>query len=64
LPADTPLLVLETAQAAKFADTIHEALGVAPEIPADLKGLEALPQRVEVMPPDINAVKMFIAARA
>jgi len=64
LPVDVPLLVLETAQAAKFADTIREALGVDPEIPASLQGLEALPQRVEVMPPDVSAVKAFIAARA
>jgi threonine synthase len=63
LPADVPLLVLETAQAAKFADTLREALGRAPEIPADLQELEALPQRVEVMPPSVEAVKAFIVAR-
>ena len=63
LPADVPLLVMETAQPAKFADTLREALGRDPEIPADLQGLEALPQRVEVMPPDAEAVKAFIAAR-
>ena len=63
LPADVPLLVLETAQAAKFADVIREALGRDPEIPAGLEGLETLPQRVEVMPPETRAVKDFIAAR-
>ena len=63
LPADVPLLVLETAQAAKFAETLREALGRDPEIPVDLQGLETLPQRVEVMPPDVDAVKAFIAAR-
>ncbi|MDR2926332.1 MAG: threonine synthase [Azoarcus sp.] len=63
LPAGVPVLVLETAQAAKFADTLREALGRAPEIPADLQGLEALPQRVEVMPPEVGAVKAFIEAR-
>ena len=63
LSVDTPLVVLETAQAAKFADTLREALGCNPEIPADLQGLETLPQRVEVMPPDVEAVKTFIAAR-
>ncbi|MCL1860213.1 MAG: threonine synthase [Proteobacteria bacterium] len=64
LPDGVPLLVMETAQPAKFADTLREALGRDPEIPADLQGLEALPQRVEVMPPDVDAVKAFIAARA
>jgi threonine synthase len=64
LPADVPLLVMETAQAAKFADTIREAMGRSPDIPPDLEGLEALPQRVEVMPPSVDAVKAFIAARS
>ena len=63
LSASEPLLVLETAQPAKFAETLREALGRNPEIPADLQGLEALPQRVEVMPPDVEVVKTFIAAR-
>ncbi|MCL1825218.1 MAG: threonine synthase [Betaproteobacteria bacterium] len=64
LPDGVPLLVMETAQPAKFADTLREALGRDPEIPADLQGLEAFPQRFEVMPPDVDAVKAFIAARA
>jgi len=63
LLAGVPLLVLETAQAAKFAETMREALGRDPDIPVDLQGLEALPQRLEVMPPEVDAVKAFIAAR-
>jgi threonine synthase len=63
LQAGVPLLVLETAQAAKFADTIREALGHGPEIPVGLHGLEALPQRVDVMAPDAGAVKAYIAER-
>jgi threonine synthase len=61
--AGTPLLVLETAQAVKFEETIRVALGREPERPADLVGIEALPQRVEVIDPDVNVVKAFIAAR-
>lgn len=57
-----PMLVLETAQAVKFAETIREALGTEPPRPAELDGIEALPQRVEVMDPDVNAVKAFIRA--
>ena len=64
LPAGVPLLVLETAQAAKFADVIREALGRDPEIPAGLRGLEALPQRVEIMPPDVDGIKAYIAGKA
>lgn len=63
LPADVPVLVLETAQPAKFADTLREALGRAPEIPADLQGLESLPQRVEALPPEVGAVKAFIESK-
>jgi threonine synthase len=58
-----PVLVLETAQAVKFAETLHEALGREPETPADLAGLEKLPQRVEVVAPDVEAIKRFIAER-
>ena len=58
-----PLVVLETAQPVKFAETLREALGCDPQRPADLEGIEALPQRVEVMAPDVEAVKRFIMAR-
>ncbi|MFC5302709.1 threonine synthase [Azospira restricta] len=61
-PAGVPTLVLETALPAKFEETIREALNRAPERPAKLEGIEALPQRVEVMDPDVAAVKAFIVA--
>ncbi|HJV28170.1 MAG TPA: threonine synthase [Aromatoleum sp.] len=60
VPAGVPLLVLETALPVKFAETIREALGREPERPAQLEGIEALPQRVEVMAPDVAAVKQFV----
>ncbi|WP_341644607.1 threonine synthase [Thauera sp. SDU_THAU2] len=63
VPAGVPVLVLETALPVKFAETIVEALGREPERPADLEGIEKLPQRVEVMAPDVDAVKRFITAR-
>ncbi|MGB9194639.1 MAG: threonine synthase, partial [Azonexus sp.] len=56
-----PMIVLETAQPAKFEETIREALGTEPVRPADLKGIENLPQRVVVMAPDVDAVKQFVA---
>ncbi|HEX8986553.1 MAG TPA: threonine synthase [Rhodocyclaceae bacterium] len=56
----TPMVVLETAQPVKFAETIQEALGCDPTRPAELEGIEKLPQRVEVMGPDAAAVKAFI----
>jgi len=59
-----PLVCLETAAPAKFADTIQEALGRAPERPAGLENLEARPQRYEVIDADVDAVKRFIAEHA
>lgn len=57
----TPMVVLETALPAKFSRTIEEAIGHAPELPAQFAHLESLPQKVEVMNNDVNAVKDFIA---
>ena len=55
-----PMVVLETALPAKFEEAIQEALGHAPERPEDLKGLEDLPQRFEVMDANVDAIKRFI----
>ena len=55
-----PMIVLETALAAKFAATIVEATGMTPEMPAALRGIEALPKRFVVMPVDVQAVKRHI----
>jgi threonine synthase len=56
-----PMIVLETALPAKFAETIREALGCEPERPAGLAGIEALPKRFTVMTPDVARVKTYIA---
>ncbi|WP_306607742.1 threonine synthase [Azonexus sp.] len=58
-----PMIVLETAQPAKFEETIREALGTEPVRPADLMGIENLPQHVVVMDPDVNAIKQFVVER-
>lgn len=59
-----PLVCLETALPVKFAATIVEALGRAPERPARFAGLEQLPQRFELIEPDAAALKRTIEARA
>jgi threonine synthase len=61
VPTSMPMIVLETAQPVKFAETIQEALGIEPGRPQELEGIEALPQRVEVMAADAAAVKALIA---
>ncbi|MEQ1597998.1 MAG: threonine synthase [Methylotenera sp.] len=57
---NTPMVVLETALAVKFEDAIMEALGQAPERPAGLLGIESLPQKFDVMDPDVATIKAFI----
>jgi len=59
----TPMVVLETALAAKFEDSIVEALGHAPERPAALNGIEDLPQKFTVMDADSAAIKQFIVEK-
>lgn len=59
--ANVPMIVLETALPIKFAQTIVEALGHAPERPAKFEGIESLPKRVQVLPADVDLVKAYIA---
>jgi threonine synthase len=61
LAPGVPMIVLETALPIKFAETIVEALGRAPERPARFEGIEALPRRVVQLPAEAEAVKAYIA---
>ncbi|MBX3623747.1 MAG: threonine synthase [Rhizobacter sp.] len=62
LEPNVPMIVLETALPAKFAETIVEALGREPDRPAALQGIEKLPKRFQVMKADAEAVKKYISA--
>jgi threonine synthase len=62
--AGQPLLVLETALPAKFAATIHEALGREPGRPPGFEGIEDLPKRFAVLPADVGAVRRYIESHA
>ncbi|TXI17404.1 MAG: threonine synthase [Nitrosomonas sp.] len=55
-----PLICLETALPAKFAETIVEAIGCEPERSAGFENLEDLPQRFVVKDADVQAVKDYI----
>ena len=57
-----PLVCLETALPAKFAETIEEAIGTTPPRPPRFDGIEDLPQRFEVVDADVDAVRAAIAA--
>ncbi len=58
-----PMICMETAQPAKFAETIKEALGEEPPPPPAFRGLESLVQRYTLMPADLRMLKRFVAAR-
>ncbi|HEX5484684.1 MAG TPA: threonine synthase [Limnobacter sp.] len=55
-----PMVVLETALAVKFAETIEEATGQIPPVPAAYAGIEKLPQRVVGMKASVAEIKQFI----
>ena len=59
-----PMIVMETALAIKFAETIEEAIGILPPCPAKFEGIEALPKRVVNLPADATTIKRYIADNA
>jgi threonine synthase len=60
----TPMVCVETALPAKFEATIAEALGEPAPRPPGYEGIESLPQRCDVMKPDAETLKAYIAQRA
>jgi len=64
LSAGVPMLCLETALPAKFAQTITEAIGAEPLRPPSLVNLESAPQRYTVLPADVEQVRAFVQAHA
>ena len=61
LEKDVPMVVLETAQPAKFEETIVEALGISAPRPDAYVGIEKRPQRVVNLPADVAAVKKLVS---
>ncbi|MCX7902283.1 MAG: threonine synthase [Burkholderiaceae bacterium] len=59
-----PMICLETAAPAKFAETIRAAIGVEPPRPPAYADLEERPQRYEVLPADSMHVRRFIESHA
>jgi threonine synthase len=56
-------VVLSTAHPAKFPDAVIRATGQAPPIPPALAGLDAMPERMEILPSDTGVIKRFILGR-
>lgn len=61
---DTPIICLETALPVKFAETIAEAIGSEPEIPARFEGIMEAERHVLDLPNDAEAVKNLIREHA
>jgi threonine synthase len=59
---DGTLIFAETAKAAKFADTIRQALGFEVPVPEAYGKLADLPEYTTRIDPDPEVVKKFIAA--
>ncbi|MEV4777311.1 threonine synthase [Microbacterium sp. LWH12-1.2] len=59
-----PMLVLETAKPQKFAETIHEAIGIELEFSPELRQMLDAPQRVAEMPDDEPALRSYITKNA
>ena len=59
-----PTLVLETAKAAKFGETVAEALGRPQPVPPEIAELLARPQHVETIADDEAPLRALIEAGA
>ena len=59
-----PTLVMETAKAAKFPQTVAEALGSEPETPDVVADLLARPQKVETIDNEEAPLRALIEERA
>ncbi len=57
-----PVVAMATAHPAKFPDAIEQAIGIRPELPAQLAGLMARPERYVVLPSDLAAVEANVRA--
>lgn len=56
------MIVLETVQAAKFSPTIRESLNIEPPMPQGFENLTTLPQKVETIENDAQALMDKIEA--
>ena len=54
---DGPMVALATAHPAKFPDAVERATGIRPELPTRLADLFDRPERYDVLPADVAAVR-------
>jgi threonine synthase len=57
---DLPMVCLATAHPAKFPDAVERATGIRPLLPAHLADLLERPERYDVLPADVGAVRAYV----
>jgi len=60
---ETPIIALATAHPAKFPDAVHRATGQRAALPEHLADLYDRPERMTVLPNDLDRVRDFVLAR-
>ena len=60
----TPLVILSTARAPKFPDTVEAATGIKPTLPPKAAALTSGPERFDRLPADVEAVKTYVRSFA
>ena len=60
---DLPMVCLATAHPAKFPDAIERATGTRPALPDGLADLFERPERYDVLPADVAAVRRYVEER-
>jgi threonine synthase len=58
-----PMVVLGTADPAKFPDAVEQATGIRPPLPEWLSDLHDRPEHVSALPNDLAAVRSFVIDR-
>jgi threonine synthase len=60
---DLPMVCLATAHPAKFPDAVERATGTRPALPDGLAGLFERPERYDVLPANVAAVRRYVEER-
>lgn len=63
-PGGAPTVHLATAHPAKFPETVEQATGVRPPLPAKCADLYERPEKFDALPADAEAVKAYIRERS
>ena len=63
-PFEGPLVVLSTAHAAKFPESVGQVTGVTPQLPRGVAAMADKPERFDRLPADAETIKAYVRAFA